>query len=475
MNTIFEKTFFLSRHGCAKNQVDAELLVGWLNALGWKPIDEAENAAVILVNTCGFIESAKKESLEAVFQARAANPGAIIIVAGCLAERYANELAQDLPEADYFFGNGDISKITELFKTISDTDGQKNAKNAANKKRVWLYPQKGVCCGARPLSFSFPASTYIKITEGCNNCCSFCAIPLIRGSVRSRSIADIVGEIKMRAQAGVYEFNLIGQDLASFTCETEELHHDSALAELLCEIGKLKEDFLIRLLYIHPDNFPLDILPIMQADRRFLPYFDLPFQSASEKVLKAMNRRGNAQKYLALIENIQSAFRESPYRQACIRTTFLTGFPGETDADFNETLQFLKDAKALWSGAFDFSPEENTKAVSLAGQIPQKIALERKQILEACQSEITAQVLEKFIGQTLPVLVEEIIENPNEQNYFVLGRSWFQAPEVDGSVVTVVDSPAEIKRIKPGSKITVKITAVRTVDLEAELLSEQHG
>lgn len=470
---MLEKTYFLSRHGCAKNQVDAELIVGYLSQEGWKLIDEPEKASLIIINSCGFIESAKSESLDAVFQARKINPKAKLLLAGCLAERYAQELSENLPEADAFFGNADISKITEVLKSLFSAKNDQ-ATNFSHKnkrqKRVWLYPQKGVSCGARPKSFNYPASTYIKITEGCNNCCSFCAIPLIRGSVRSRTISEIVDEIKNFTEQGIYEFNLIGQDLAAFKSDDSSEVKISGLAELLIEISKLKGNFIIRLLYIHPDNFPLDILPIMTSDKRFLAYFDLPFQSASEKILKAMNRRGNAEKYLALIEKIRTAFKKTDYKTAYIRSTFLTGFPGETEADFQESVNFIEEAKPLWSGAFDFSPEEGTKSVFLPNPIPKEIAIKRKKLLEEKQFSITKKLLDNFIGEKLLVLVEEIIDNPNDEKYFVLGRAWFQAPEVDGCIITLIDDKATIKKIFPGSKILVKVRARNTVDLEADFL-----
>lgn len=460
-----EKTYFLSRHGCAKNQVDAELIVGTLGAKGWKQIDIPEKAAVIIVNSCGFIESAKTESLDAVFSAKKSNPQAKIVLAGCLAQRYAKELSENLPEADAFFGNGDISKITEVFDALFS----KSPVTPKRKKNIWLYPQKGVSCGARPKSFSFPASTYIKITEGCNNCCSFCAIPLIRGAVRSRKISSIVSEIKTFIDQGFYEFNLIGQDLAAFTTKDKTNISGSSLSKLLSEISRIKGDFVIRLLYIHPDHFPLDILTIMKADSRFLPYFDLPFQSGSEKILKDMNRTGNSTKYLSLIQNIKDTFKSTKYKTACIRTTFLVGFPGESEIDFNETLNFQQNAKPLWSGAFEFSPEENTKAINLPNPVPKKIAVERKNILQESQTQITRKLLQNFIGFELIVLVEEIVEVPYEKSYFALGRSWFQAPEVDGCIVTSFDEKDKLD-IRPGCKIKVLVLEVVNLDLKAKLL-----
>lgn len=475
-----QKTYFLSRHGCAKNQVDAELIVGALSGIGWRLIEDPLYADAIIINSCGFIESAKRESLDAVFQARKKNPSAKIILAGCLAERYADVFADDLPEADVFFGNGDISKIIEVFQNLFDKTETKAAKSASTQK-VWRFPQTGVSCGYRPQLFNFKRSVYIKITEGCSNCCSFCAIPLIRGAVRSRPISDIVREIEDFIKDGVFEFNLIGQDLAAFSPDgnvpvfsntVPQNKTPSGLRQLLEAISAVDGNFAVRLLYIHPDHFPLDILPVMAGDSRFLPYFDLPFQSADAGILKAMNRCGNAAAYTQLIDAIQTAFKQTDYKRACIRTTFLTGFPGETDAAFNETLAFLRRIKPLWSGAFDFSPEENTKAFSLPDAVPHEIAVQRKDLLQNTQMHITGELLKTFVGETLRVLVEEIIENPDDENFFVLGRAWFQAPEVDGCIVIPIYDEALLHTVGEGDFIRAKIKAVRNLDLEAELMTD---
>lgn len=524
---MVQKTYFLSKHGCAKNQVDGELLVGALQKSGWTLLDTPEQASVIIVNSCGFIESAKKESLSAVFEAKKNYPNAKIVLAGCLAERYADELSTDLPEVDAFFGNGDVSKITDVFASLFDFEREMpNAHSSffgtpscnQYKKKVWLYPQVGVSCGARPKLFNYKASVYIKITEGCSNCCTFCAIPLIRGAVRSRPIKDILAEMQAFIAAGVYEFNLIGQDLAAFSIEAKDssvrlkqmknkklvaytrpgTHFKNALiasqekqseqcqesvnqgeygdkslsglARLLKAISTLQGMFTIRLLYIHPDNFPHDILPIMVCDKRFLPYFDLPFQSADEHILKQMNRRGNRTVYQKLIDDIRNSFEKTAYGTACIRTTFLVGFPGETEGAFNETLLFLKEVRPLWSGVFEYSPEEDTPAFSFPNPVAKRISYARKALLQDTQTQITTAELNKFVGKTFKCLVEEVIENTSDENFFLLARAWFQAPEVDGCVVIPVYDEDMCYKYSEGSLVDVRITAVRNLDLEGTLV-----
>jgi len=466
------KRFFLDQHGCAKNQVDGEIIIGILNALGWNKTDAAETADLIIINSCGFIEPAKKESIEAVLNARIAYPRAKILLAGCLAERYGTSLQRDLPESDAFFGNGDLSQLPKIIDLLYPSSRQKK-----DSKPFIKPPQRGVCSGARPYILNFPRSAFIKITEGCNNNCTFCAIPIIRGTVRSRPVLDIITEIQEFIKKGYKEFNLIGQDLAVFEADSNSMHDGqntvSGLAQLLSAISHIQGTFWVRLLYIHPDHYPLDILPVMVQDNRFLPYFDIPFQSGSKKIIHAMNRKGNAQIYLNLVKSIKTAFLKSnsPYGEAVIRTTFLTGFPGETEEDFNETLAFLKDIQSLWSGVFTYSKEDSTQAAKMKPYIPKKTAEQRKKILTDTQITITNTMLYRFYDKKLTILIEEIFtHNDKNEHYIALGRAWFQAPEVDGSVVlnfTEGQQDNEGKPLAPGSFIKVQVTGIHGIDLEA--------
>lgn len=495
------KRFFLDQHGCAKNQVDGELLIGILTGQGWLHSSEPEDADLIIINSCGFIEPAKRESIEAVVAARTAYPHAKILLAGCLAERYGDVFRTEFQEADAFFGNGDLDQLPALLEQLfphNSKDAGAGARHTAvspapkrssRSKRIrpFLKPaQTGVCCGERPTILNFPRSAFIKITEGCNNCCTFCAIPLIRGPVRSRPVASILEEIRNFAERGYREFNLIGQDLAVYEVDPEyqaAMNHGekavpeklSGLAQLLMEISRLKGSFGIRLLYIHPDHFPLDILPVMTADARFMPYFDIPFQSGAEPVIRAMNRCGSADRYLELVKTIRTAFRnaESPYGEAVIRTTFLTGFPGETHDDFEKTADFLQKLESLWAGTFVYSPEEGTQAADMKKQVPAGIAEQRKNTLNSLQLRITEQKLAAFCGREVDVLIEELIpaaaEDETEER-IALGRAWFQAPEVDGAVVVhfmETQKDTQGSAISAGSFVRVRILAVRGVDLEA--------
>ena len=473
--------FFLDQHGCAKNQVDGELLIGILNAKGWTRTDIPDEATLIIINSCGFIESAKQESLEAVITARTAYPNARVLLAGCLSERYPEELSETLLEADAFFGNGDLSRFPELLEQMFPAEGTPTA------RPVLCPPICGVPSGERPELLSFPGSAYVKITEGCDNYCSFCAIPLIRGPLRSRTISDIADECESLVLRGVWEINLIGQDLGSFGLDggiSVPFGEKSPLAQLLARISTLSGDFRIRLLYIHPDNFPRDILPVMVADPRLLPYFDIPFQSGDTTVIHRMNRKGNPEDYLRLVEDIRGAFVESPYGKAVLRSTFLLGFPGETEKSFKKTVSFLTKLRCLWSGAFIWSREEGTASESFGRGASKKTAQKRLDALLEIQRTITPEELSFFVGQHLEVLVEELIPLSDEDRataertkmpptQLALARAWFQAPDVDGSVVLQFDETTRDNRgkpLEPGSVVTAKILNVNGVDVEAVVL-----
>lgn len=456
--------FYIDQHGCAKNQTDGELIVGYLTKNGFELTEDASQADFIIVNSCGFIESAKKESIDAVYNIKSAYPKAKVILAGCLAERYSEMLYDSMPELDGIFGNGNISKIVDFMKSVE------------KERAVLVCPQENVCGGERPTLFNFPGSAFVKITEGCSNHCSFCAIPLIRGELRSRNENEILEEIKTLVNDGVYEINLIGQDLAAYGTESGFENKNpvvSPLAQLFTEISKIPGDFIIRPLYIHPDHFNLDILKVMKADKRFVPYFDIPFQSGDDEIILRMNRVGSQKKYIELVENIRSVFPD-----AVLRTTFLTGFPGESDAAAENTYNFLNAIEPQWSGCFPYSREENTPAYDMKGRVPAKTAQKRAEKLESRQTEITVSKLEKYIGQNLNILVEEIIEVNEETAEDVteglaIGRAWFQAPDVDGCVVIRYDRdiPNDMKAVKPGNVINVKILASTGVDLDGRFVN----
>jgi ribosomal protein S12 methylthiotransferase len=437
------KTFFLDHLGCAKNQVDSEIIIASLIEEGWE-LTEAGQASVIIINSCGFIGPAKKESIDHFFSARTHYPDAKIIFAGCMAERYGENLKTMLPEADGIFGAGSPERIVEFVKKFDE-----------ERKPVWLPAPQFTKRVRRTQRLSMTGSAYVKIAEGCNHFCRFCAIPFIKGRVRSKTIEDIIAEIKELIDDGVHEINLVAQDLAGFGSDNPA--GGESLPQLLRAISALEGNFWVRLLYIHPDHFPFEILDIMEKDTRLLPYFDLPFQHAADPVLKKMGRQGSRENYLSLIAAIRTRFPD-----AVIRSTFLLGFPGETESDFQELLTFQQEANLDWAGAFAYSREEDTAAYKEAGNrklaVPAGLAAKRLKIFEERQALITEAKLQRYIGSLQHVLIEESIEESN----LYLARTYACAPEVDGLVIVESED-----KLCAGDKARVFISGVSGVDLTA--------
>ena len=446
--------YFLDPFGCVKNQVDAENMMACLNSAGWENVTDAEQADIIIVNSCGFIESAKKESINAVLEWRKLYPGKKILLAGCLSQRYAKELNGMLTEADGFIGVENPAMVVE--KVSNWRTFNEDLHKLEQNKNLDLP------AGERPL-LSLPGSAYVKISDGCDNNCSYCAIPLIRGGLVCRSIPDIADECRALLARGIKELCIIGQDIGAYSenfpqKREGERNRKPGLPELLQAISGLEGNFWVRLLYIHPDHFPLEILDLMEKDKRFLPYFDIPFQHASQKILAAMNRHGSKEKYLELIKTIRTRL---PH--AVIRSTFLLGFPGETEEDFSELLGFQQEANLDWLGCFAYSHEEGTAAYTMKKQVPEKTAETRKQMIEERQIQITEKNMDRFTDQTFDVLVEEQIDN------FYLGRLYCQAPDIDGAAVIVSGGETE-NALQLGTLVPCKITARRGFDLEVRVL-----
>lgn len=441
---------YIENLGCAKNQVDAEVMAASLASDGWVLTEDASVADLILVNTCGFIESAREESINTFFELRELNPKAKVVVAGCLAQRYGQELSEQLPEADGVFGNRDLKLINGFVDSLGKTDGKDKSRT---ELLVPEYPDPDSEIYRRDKLFNYPGSAYLKISEGCNHRCGFCAIPLIRGGLRSRSMESILDEARTLVARGVREINLIAQDLAAYGTD---LGGKSRFPELLQRITDIDGDFRVRMLYIHPDAFPYEILDMIRTNPKIMPYFDIPIQHASEKLLRPMKRMGNAESYTAMVRRIREALPE-----CVIRTTIMLGFPGETDADFDAVYDFVKTNRFNWMGSFVYSREEGTYAWDLTDEETHlalsKVAAKRQKKLEKLQEKITAERLQKFVGKEYDVLIEELIEGED----LAIGRFWAQAPEVDG--LTVVMGRGMV----PGNVYRCGITKVNGVDLEA--------
>ena len=436
------KKVYIENLGCAKNQVDAEVMAYKLKD-NFTLAESAEESDLIIVNTCGFINSAKEESIKVFFELKEKCPDTPIILSGCLAQRYADDLEKELLEADVIFGNRDLEYI------------KKAAFQALEKKRCTIkpeYPQPECEDDTRDKLYNFPGSAYLKISEGCNHRCGYCAIPVIRGSLRSRPEQAILKEVKRLVSTGIKEINIIAQDLAAYGYDFDGKTHFASLLDSICSV---EGDFRVRMLYIHPDWMTDEIISAVKRNPKVLPYFDIPFQHASEHVLRPMKRNGNQDVYADLVEKIR---REIP--GSVIRTTIMLGFPGETDEDFNTVCDFVKRCKFNWMGSFVYSLEEDTDAFEMTTEGEHvklaAIAAKRQKKLERIQRKITEKSLESFVGNKYPVLIEENVQGED----LAIGRIYAQAPEVDG--LTVVMGHDMI----PGNVYLCGITKVNGVDLE---------
>ncbi len=436
---------YVENLGCAKNQVDAEVMVNELVDAGCSVVEQADDADIILVNTCGFIESAREESVNTFFALRDQYPQAKVIMTGCLSQRYGNELEKELVEADGIFGNRDLSHITTLVRRIYS--GERAIDLPA-------YPPISEESDKRGKLFNFPGSAYLKISEGCNHRCRYCAIPVIRGPLRSRPFEAIVEEAKRLIATGIVEINLIAQDLAAYG--TDNTSGKSSFIELLEALVAIDGDFRIRMLYIHPDAFPAELPEFVKNNPKVLPYFDIPFQHAHPDVLRPMGRTGSRKQYLGLINDIRRVLPD-----ATLRSTFMLGFTGETPDTVAELKQFVKEAQLDWVGSFTYSREEGTPAyrdrTATEHSAVSKRATTWQKELEAIQEPITHQRLQRFVGTKQPVLIEELVEGED----LAIGRTGHQAPEVDG--LTVVMG----RNLMPGTVIECGITRVNGIDLEA--------
>ena len=454
------KNYYIENLGCAKNQVDAETIITLLNNRGWN-YTSADNADMIIVNTCGFIDTAKEESINTVLSIRHKYPDKKIVLAGCLAQRYGKELADSLPEADALFGNKALHEIADaaddFMKGLKRIHIPELFGESESKKNLNSHDR--ILKNAKRISLSFPRSIYVKIAEGCDNNCTYCAIPLIRGKLTSRNTQDIIDEIKKIIDQGFFEINLVAQDLASYGKDIQQSENREDLITLLEKISSLSGKIWIRLLYMHPDHFNPAVLEIMKRDKRIIPYFDIPFQHASENILRKMGRKGNFSSYLKIIENIRTEIPES-----VIRSTFLIGFPGEEKKDYLLVKKFLKEARFDWAGFFSYSKEENTPAYSMASQsedlVLSRLTPKRILTLKECQLEITEQNLSRFEGKIFDILAEEEFLEED----IVLGRGYMNAPDVDGSVIINTDGK---QNIKPGAVVKCKIIKRNNIDLEA--------
>ena len=433
--------------GCSKNLVDAEIMMGILNRKGYKLVGNMEEADIALVNTCGFIESAKQESIQTILEiAQLKETGnlKLLIVTGCLAQRYSDELKEEIPEIDAIVGTGSYQNIDEIVAGL-----EKENKIVSLNDIEFAFNEE------LPRYVSTPSyMAYLKISEGCDKHCTYCIIPKLRGKQRSRKIEDIVSEAKDLASRGVKELVVIAQDSTMYG---SDIYGKAVLPELLEELAQIEGIKWIRIMYSYPESITEELVQVIKKYDNICNYFDMPIQHASNKILKLMNRHTTKEDILSKVEMIRKNIPD-----ATLRTTIITGFPGETEEDFEELLDFAETVKFDRLGAFAYSREEGTAADKLPNHIDDEVKEQRRDRLMMLQQGISQEVMANKIGKTFEVLIEEQIE----KNVY-MGRTEGDAEEID-SIVYVKSK----KQINPGEFVKVEINNALEYDLMGDVVDE---
>lgn len=445
-----KKVHFVSL-GCPKNLVDSEIMLGHLLKEGYSVTDNSEEADAVVVNTCGFIDDAKQESISKIIEmSELKKNGSLkqLVVAGCLTQRYKDELVEGLPEADLFIGSGEFQNIAKILKNHEAGETNKRFFNLPTYLQEEETPRVNSQPGYR---------AYLKISEGCLKRCAFCAIPKIRGNLQSRRLSAIVNEAKLLVAGGVREINVISHDFTDFGFDLRR--KDPAAienpVELLRALSDIKNLDWVRVLYLYPDGISDEMIDLIKSRANLVKYFDMPLQHINNRVLKSMNRHMTREEIVGRLNKIRAEIPE-----AVIRTQFIVGFPGETEEEFQELLAFVKEQRFDRVGCFIYSPEDNTAGGKMPNQIDDETKQRRHDELMEMQMEISREKHAAFIGKVIPVLIEGFSE---ETELLLQGRMSQQAPDIDG-VVLINDGQAEI-----GEIVNVRITESLDYDLIGEI------
>jgi len=446
-----KKVHFISL-GCPKNLVDSEIMAGTLMKDGYTVVGDADGADTVIVNTCGFIEESKKESIQRILDmAKMKQEGQVrrVVVAGCLTQRYKDDLVEGLPEADLFVGSGEFQNIGHILKNHDQGEKKRTFFNLP----TYLQEEQTPRVNSQPQH-----RAYLKISEGCMKRCAFCAIPLIRGNLQSRTISNIVNEAKLLVAGGVKELIIISHDFTDYGWDLRRkdkaaIESPVALLRALTEVEGLE---WIRLLYLYPDGITPEMIELIKSSKKLVKYFDMPLQHINNDVLKKMNRKMTRKEIELALATIR---REIP--EAVIRTQFIVGFPGETEEQFEELLQFISEQQFDRVGCFQYSPEENTPGGKMDGQVDDETKVRRYEAVMEVQQNISRKKHRDFIGRTVEVLVEGLSE---ETDLLLQGRTSQQAPDIDG-VVLINDGQAKV-----GDLVQVKITDSMEYDLIGEIV-----
>jgi len=451
-----KKVGFISL-GCPKNLVDSEVMMGQLKHNGYEITPNAEEADTIVVNTCGFIDSAKKESIDTILEAaqlKASGQATRLIVAGCLVERYRDELKAAMPEVDAFIGTSQINDI------LAVCDPKTNTRSLpvvplGNQSATYLYDESTPRILATPSHYAF-----VKIAEGCDRPCAFCFIPQMRGHFRSRRFGSIVAEAQQLAEEGVKELILVAQDSSRYG---EDLGKQDALGNLIRELAHTDGVEWVRVMYTYPTHISDSFLDAIAEEPKAVNYLDMPLQHASQNVLKLMKRGGNRKSLERLIERVRHRVPG-----IAVRTTFITGFPGETEEDFNELMSFIKNVEFDRVGVFTYSDEEGTPAYDLPNKVPHRTAVRRRTALMKAQSRISKRRNRSRVGEVVRVLFEG---ESKESELLWQGRMETQAPDIDGCVL-INDVPDELLPAE-GDFVNVEITEAHEYDLIGRIVSSE--
>ena len=439
--------------GCPKNQLDTEVMLHEVANAGYEITPEETEADVVIINTCGFIESAKKESIDNILDIawlKKHRSLKAIIVTGCLAERYREQLLDEFPEIDAVLGVGSIHNIVEAVEAVTV-----KKKKGSKRKYSSFEDKETVRLGGDRILTTPEYMAYLKIAEGCDNRCAYCAIPAIRGKFRSRPMEELIAEAKQMEALGVRELCIVAQDITRYGLD---LYGSYKLAELLRKITDETSIPWIRLLYCYPDKITDELIAEIRNNDRILKYIDLPMQHISDRMLTAMNRHGDKKMICDVVDKLR---REIP--GIIIRTTFIVGFPGETEEDFTELCEFVKKSRFERVGVFTYSREEDTAAYDLPDQIDEQVKQDRMDLLMREQLEINEENNRKMLGKTITVLCEDY--DPVSEVHF--GRGEGDAPEIDGKIYFRSDV-----RIAPGSFVKVKIREVVDYDLIGRAITD---
>jgi ribosomal protein S12 methylthiotransferase len=458
MSSTEKSSVYFVSLGCPKNLVDSQVMLGMLEKDRYSISQTPEEAEVIIVNTCSFIQASKEESIETILDMAQLKESAkckVLVASGCLPQRYHKDLEREMPEVDLFIGTGQYHRITELL----NAHGEARALGAPLPKRSYVDQPAFIHTEKDPRMHTGPNYTaFLKLSEGCNRRCAFCIIPTLRGNVRSRTVASLVEETRQMAERGVRELNLVAQDLTEYGMEWK---YKERLETLLPELCKIDGIDWIRLHYVYPDQFSDELVDIIAREPKIVKYLDMPIQHTNDRVLASMNRRLKKAKLFDLIEKLRAKIPGVVFR-----TSLIVGFPGESEAEFEELYQDMERLALDHVGVFRYSKEEGTKAAEMDGQIHAATKRKRAKLLTGLLQKQSLVRNERYVGQTVQVMVE----GPSEESELLIqGRMPTQAQEIDGNVL-INDLPTDMTGLAPGDLIEVEITEAMPHDLVGRAL-----